>query len=54
MTLNAMGDYYQILLYKDPFNFVGVLVSEGEEGIDLAEEMAQIDLEDQPLRSNKF
>ena len=28
MTLNAMGDYYQVLLYKDPFNFVGVLVNE--------------------------
>ena len=31
MTLNALSDYYQVLLYKDPFNFVGVLVSEEDQ-----------------------
>ena len=27
MALNSLDNYYQVLLYKDPFNFVGVLVS---------------------------
>lgn len=27
MTLNALGDYYQVLLYKDPYNYAGILVN---------------------------
>lgn len=27
MTLNALGDYYQVMLYKDPFNYIGILVN---------------------------
>lgn len=27
MTLNALGDYYQVLLYKDPYNYLGILVN---------------------------
>lgn len=31
MTLNTLKDYYQVLLYEDPYNFVGVLVKEETE-----------------------
>ena len=31
MTLNTLSDYYQVLLYEDPFNYVGVLVNEETE-----------------------
>jgi hypothetical protein len=31
LTLNTLSQYYEVLLYQDPFNFVGVLVNEESE-----------------------
>ena len=31
MTLNTLTDYYQVLLFDDPFNYVGVLANDKNE-----------------------